>query len=107
MVESWKRTGGRERVIRQAEILLAFLAVQAWGVQIEGRRVILFVDNDAAKQSLVGGTSVNLASAYLVDTYWTRVVECALSMWVERVASKANPADAPSRFELVELRAAW
>ena len=61
------------------------------------------MDNDAAKECLIKGTTRSKASAKLVSDFWCRAAEYELYIWVERVASAANPADAPSRRACPEL----
>ena len=103
LVEAWKATGGKRRVIHQAEVYPATVALQLWGNRIVGRRVLLFVDNDAAKECLIRGASMSKASASLVSDFWCAAVEHDLFVWIDRVASASNTADAPSREECPEL----
>ncbi len=79
------------------------IALELWAERLRGRRVILFVDNDAAKECLIKGTTKSKASAKLVANFWCKASEAELFIWVERVASASNPADAPSRRACPEL----
>ena len=81
------------------------LAIRGWSRYLHGRRLFLFVDNEAANYSLISGVSRNLASAELIDTYWNFAVSCEVSAWVERVPSKSIPADDPSWLEVAALLA--
>ena len=103
IVQGWLAAGNKQRVIHQAEVYPALIALGLWAEQLRGRRVILFVDNDAAKECLIKGTTRSKASAKLVADFWCRAAEYELYIWVERVASAANPADAPSRRACPEL----
>ena len=49
VVETWRRTGGATKVIHQAEIYPAVVAVRMWANMLADRRAILFVDNEAAQ----------------------------------------------------------
>ncbi len=103
IVQGWLAAGNKQRVIHQAEVYPALIALGIWAEQLRGRRVIFFVDNDAAKECLIKGTTRSKASAKLVADFWCRAAEYELYIWVERVASAANPADAPSRRACPEL----
>ena len=97
IVKDWLATGDKQRPIHQAEVYPALIALELWAERLRGRRVIMFVDNDAAKECLIKGTTKARASAQLVANFWCKAAETELFIWVERVASAANPADAPSR----------
>ena len=103
IVKSWLEEGNKLRAIRQAEVYPALIALGLWAGRLRGRRIILFADNDAAKECLIKGTTRSKASAKLVSDFWTTAAEYELYIWVERVASAANPADAPSRRSCPEL----
>ena len=103
IVRGWLAEGNKQRAIHQAEVYPALVALELWAERLRGRRVLLFVDNDAAKECLIKGTTRSKASAKLVSDFWCRAAEYELYIWVERVASAANPADAPSRRACPEL----
>ena len=96
-VRQWRREGGSHRVIMQAELLPAMLAMTKWQNVIAESNVLLFIDNEAARMSLIGGASRNEASARIVNFFWEEVTRVGGRLWVERVSSEANPADGPSR----------
>ena len=106
IVAAWLKAGGKNRAIHQAEVYPALIAIELWAERLRGRRVIMFVDNDAAKEAIIKGTSASSASAKLVTNLWCRAAEAELYVWVERVPSSANPADAPSRRACPELERA-
>jgi hypothetical protein len=103
-VEQWKTAGGKQRVIHQAELLPALLAVSTWAARMQGRRIILFVDNDGARGSLIKGSSTSLPSALIVGQFWSEAAAAEMYIWVDRVPSASNPADGPSRHEVQWLR---
>ena len=82
----------------------AWLAIDLWGKQLHSRRVILFVDNDAAKGALIKSGSRVEPSAGLAAKFWEVAAKERLDVWVDRVASAANPADDPSRNEWAWLQ---
>ena len=96
-VRHWKAMSGRDRVIHQAELLPIAIALNNWKHELKGRRVLLFIDNDAARYSMIKGTSHNPAADEILQQNWELVMEWEISIWAERVPSKANPADGPSR----------
>ena len=100
MVAHWRERGGHKKVIHQAELLPVLLSVQGWSSRVAGRRVFSFVDNDAAKFSIISGTSDDLASCDIVDDLWMGVTDLQTHLWVERVPSESNPADGPSRLDM-------
>jgi hypothetical protein len=99
LVDEWHKDGGKIKVIHQAELYPSLLALQRWAKNIAGRRVILFVDNDGARGSLLKGVSRSRPSARIVQAFWQIAAAAELYIWVDRVPSKSNPADGPSRGE--------
>ena len=104
IVRAWCKDGGKGKVIHQAELLPAAMALSIWGPKLIGRKLILFVDNDGARGSLIKGVSTSRPSARIVNWFWHTAAENELYVWVDRVPSKSNPADAPSRGSFVWLR---
>ena len=68
-----------------------------------GAAVLIFVDNDAAAQVLTKGGSNHPLINQLVGSFWSMVSQDSMSVWIERVCSESNPADAPSRDRGPEL----
>ena len=62
-----------------------------------GGPIMLYVDNDAATSSLIAGRSKVGVVNELVREFWALLSEAGAPIWIERVSSKSNPADAPSR----------
>ena len=58
-----------------------------------------YIDNEAAKLSLIKGTSPTRDSAWLVNEFWKREAAQESYSWFERVSSASNCADDPSRGE--------
>ena len=57
-VDSW-RVDDQEQIIFAAELAACPLALTTWAHLLEGRDVILFLDNDAAKDALARGPQIN------------------------------------------------
>ena len=102
VARSWGRATGREQIIGQAEIAPLTLAALLWREFISGRYVIMFADNDSARDAAIRGYSPSLASAFLVSVLWGAMAGAGASPWFDRVPGPSNPADDPSR-----LRFRW
>ena len=64
---------------------------------LTGKRVILFVDNEAACAALTTGTSKVPGALLLVYALYAIAAEHDIALWTERVPTGVNPADLPSR----------
>ena len=73
---------------------------------LHNRRTIWWVDNEAARFSLIKGQSGSESMNKLVRQYFHIDGDCPTYAWIERVPSFSNPADAPSRFK-PELAREW
>ena len=97
VVSGWNLDVGHSKVIHQAELYPAQLALEMWAEKVRGRRVVLFVDNDAARGALIKGLTRTRPSARIVSKFWEAAARSEVYLWVDRVPSAANPADGPSR----------
>ena len=104
LADHWRDRGRRRQLIAQAELYPAIVSRQLWGDTLSGRRILHFVDNEGARESLVKGRSPSRACAALLECFWTHEVALNCLCWFERVPSKGNPGDAPSR---LDFRADW
>ena len=100
IVESWYP---RSTYMGQLEALAAPVALQTWGAQLRGQQIIHFIDNDAVASSLVRGYSAKSDSAWIISEYWSLAAALAIDPYIDRVESKSNLADGPSRFLLTEM----
>ena len=94
----------------QLEILACPIALNTWPTILHNRQVLLFIDNDAAAACLVRGYSPGQDSCALVGDFWLAASSSRLSVYIDRVESKSNLADGPSRlvFDLMyKLQAVW
>ena len=96
------------RVIFQLELLAVLLLLQLYGARFRGSALRLWVDNEGARCSIISGYSANSWGARIVAQIWVEVARHDIALWVDRVPTKENPADAPSRdnWEL-QRRLAW
>lgn len=97
-------TGGEVRqVIGQAELLPIYVARKHWARTLGGRRVIFFVDNNAALDGMIRGYSDSKASVSILKAYAEVDDANPCVPWFARVQSAANIADGPSRLKFEEL----
>jgi hypothetical protein len=105
---SWRVRGAELRFLpRQRtriillEALATVLAQEVWGSLIAGRRVRAFGDNAAAVGAFIKGASPKAHLSAVAEVFWARQwFWRPAQLWLGRVASKDNPADAPSRGRL-------
>ena len=88
----------------QLELLAAPFALTTWEPRITNRSILLFIDNDSAAASLVKGYSPQHDSASIVGEFWLLAASLRSHVYIDRVESKSNIADGPSRndFTLVK-----
>ena len=79
------------------ELFAAAATVFPLRQQLTGKKIVLFVDNEAACADLSGGTAKNRCALLLVYTLWSVVAQFDLQRWIGRVPSAQNPADLPFR----------
>ena len=107
VVATLKRSFGcGEQLVAQAEILPVFASRVKWAHLLSARpacRVIQFIDNDAARYGLIKGHSPSAASAWLISEFWTVEASLGCCTWFDRVPSKSNIADGPSRLDFARL----
>jgi hypothetical protein len=100
LVRSWKRDGDKIQVIGQAELLPVALSRQVWKERFKHRRLVVFIDNDSARQALVKGWSKSKASTAIIREMLSAELEDQVWVWYGRVPTHSNPADDPSRLIL-------
>ena len=94
----------------QLELLAAPFAFSTWADRLMNRSVLLWIDNDAAAASLVKGYSLKGDNAEIVGEFWILVASLRSHVYIDRVESKNNIADGPSRddYELLHsLKGHW
>ncbi len=102
--DEWKRLGVRHAVT-QSELMPVLVSRLTWSHHLSGRDVILFIDNEGAREALVHGNIRSLANMGLLSQVTKAEVFLNSRTWFARVPSESNPADAPSRLDFKQLRA--
>ena len=82
LVSCWLKLAGKQ-VITQAEAFAALLARRAYETLIKQRRVILFVDNEAARYALIHGSSPSVSLLKLVQSFHSCSVADSSIMWLD------------------------
>ena len=100
IIEKWIP---KKNHMSQLEILAAPLALQTWRDKLLRRDVILFIDNEGACSNLVKGYSPQTDSSAIVGQFWLMACSLELNVYVDRVESKSNPSDGPSRLDCSTL----
>ena len=94
-----------ERVIFQLELLAALIAIKHWASRLRGAAVRLWIDNESARFGLISGYSSNPWAARIISEIWVQLAVMDCAFFVERVPTKENIADGPSRKDLSLLAA--
>ena len=101
LVKLWTRVAG-EQIISQVE-LWALVSVR-WCLrkQLHGRRVIEWIDNEAARVCAIKANSPSISMKVLARLLADLELHWPTCSWTERVCSFSNPSDLPSRGKLEE-----
>ena len=96
--------------IMTLEIAAIRVALCTFVNEIAGRKVILYSDNVGAEKATAHGSAKAFDHNALIHEIWMHVFIHKIKLWIERVPSKFNISDSPSRFEykiLEDLGAVW
>jgi hypothetical protein len=99
--EEWKLEGKRQ-LVTEAELLPVLVARMLWARRMEGSKVLVFIDSNPAKFSLIRGTSDTLACQNIIRCLSTIDAASAIWAWYGRVPTLSNLADGPSRLQFPE-----
>ncbi len=89
--------GVKQQVVGQSELIPCHAAKIVWRRRLRRRRVIMYIDNEAARCGLIKGSSPTRDSAWLINEFWRSEAAAETNTWIERVPSASNCADHPSR----------
>ncbi|CAE7215102.1 unnamed protein product [Symbiodinium sp. CCMP2456] len=101
LVAHWKREAG-EQVICQVEAFA--LAIVLYGIRgsVKGRSILAFIDNDPCRYGFIKRYSPSTSLLRVISLVALLEGSLEALLWFERVPSKSNPADLPSRAEIAE-----
>ena len=86
-----------DQLICEIELFAVLATMLEFTSMLQGRRVVWWVDNDAARSVLIKGASRSRAMHALARVSTELDREFPSLWWVCRVPSYSNPGDAPSR----------
>lgn len=87
----------KKQIIFEVETLAAVLSLSLWRSSFGSKCMILFVDNEGTKFSLLKGVSDNACVDRMAETFAKLECDLHAMIWIARVPSKSNIADPPSR----------
>ena len=103
IIAKW-RAGRHWQVIGQAELAPVLIATKLWEQRLRNRHVIIWIDQNAARQGLIKGYSPSEHSAAVIDSALEALSRVGAFPWFARVPTTSNIADLPSRLKWDELR---
>ena len=89
----------KKTVILEAEMLAMLIAIDIWGPILFGCPVIIFVDNNSARDICISGSARSFPATRLISELLVLEDHHNISPWYTRVPSRSNPADLPSRVD--------
>ena len=96
LLEHWKAEVG-DQLICEIELFAILASMLELTSMLQSRRIVWWVDNDAARSVLIKGASRSWAMHSLARIFTEIDREFPSMWWVCRVPSFSNPGDAPSR----------
>ena len=98
----------RKTQIIPVEMLAPIVALETFSDRLFRADIFVFIDSEVVEASLVKGYSSREDLCLLVSVFWDLVLNLQARIFIDRVATDANPADPPSRDNLdVGARAGW
>lgn len=102
--EVTQRWWPRKTQIVQVELLAIVAACQAYGPELEGKRVIVLVDSESVLGAAIKGYSSKEDISDAVTELWTTISKYGIVVYFDRVSTDANISDGPSRYQLEMAR---
>eukprot|EP00438_Fugacium_kawagutii_P001998 Skav208915 [mRNA] locus=scaffold787:29327:30871:- [translate_table: standard] len=96
VLRSWKAKG-KAQLIAELELVPIVVAFQKYLKVFQGRRVLMFVDNNAIRDAVAKGSSRSISIFVLLSQLQRLCMECHCLPWISRVPTKSNIGDFPSR----------
>ena len=89
--------------IFELELLPVWIALTEWEGHLAGAQCVFYLDNEAAKASLVNGASMQSSGAEIIQAFVYSEMRMQVKVWFARVPTSSNISDGPSRFDLTEM----
>lgn len=90
----------RKTQIVPVEMVAPIVALQTFKDRLRNCDLILLIDSEAVEGALIKGYSSREDLCELVSVFWDLVFELRIRVFIDRIATDANPADWPSRDDL-------
>jgi len=68
-----------------------------WGERLRGRALLAFIDNETSQGGITNGFSTSPIFCRVIHAIWTLCARYEITLWLERVPTKLNCSDGPSR----------
>ena len=101
LCDYWRKHAG-EQIICEVEAYAVGLVLYGLRGALRERCILSFIDNDAARFGFIRRTSPSLCMSNIICLVTLLEAVLETSLWYERVPSKSNPSDLPSRGALEE-----
>ena len=103
-----KRWLTRKTQIVPVEMIAAVLTLTTFSDRIKNCDMIILIDSEAVEAALVKGYSSKEDLCLLISKFWDEVFQLKVRVFIDRVSTDSNPADWPSRNDLVTgERSGW
>jgi hypothetical protein len=89
--------------IFELELLPVWIALDEWEGHLSGAQCVFYLDNEAAKASLVNGASMQDNGAEIIQAFVYSERRIQVKVWFARVPTSSNISDGPSRFDVSEM----
>ena len=96
VVNHWKGSG-KSQLIAELELLPVVICFEAYKQLFHRRRVLVFVDNNAVRDTIAKASTRSLTLMVLLSELHRLCGSIQCLAWVSRVPSKSDIADLPSR----------
>ena len=90
----------RKTQIVPVEMLAPIIALETFRDRLYGADIILLIDSETVEAALVKGYSSKEDLCDLISVFWDLAFQLRVRVFIDRVATDANPADWPSRGDL-------
>ena len=95
LLNAWQKN--TKKVIATLELFAALTAICMLSTRFQGWRIFAYVDNEAARSSMISLYSPLLVNNNMLKALSEVSMAYSLFVWTARVPSASNPSDAPSR----------
>ena len=89
--------------IFELELLPVWIALVEWEGHLEGSQCVFYLDNEAAKASLINGSSMQDNGAEIIQAFVYSEMRIQVKVWFARVPTSSNISDGPSRSDVSEM----